>query len=117
MGLTVQYERGDFVQDFTLKDHFLQIKDPFLNNEDSRCVAARCDILNIFCKSGRDPQPCIFDIISISSIIHEDKPLIYRQVRTDQVSRDTGFYEVHLQNSAPNSKAKYITYIKLLLCA
>lgn len=56
------------------------------------------------------PQPCIFDIITISSIILEDKPLIYRRVRTDQVSRDTGAF-------TERSKDKHITYIKLLLCA
>lgn len=74
-------------------------------------------IVNLFCKSCRVSQPCIFDIISISSIIHQDKPLIYRQVRTDQVNRDTGFYKVHLQNSTPKSRDKHITYIKLLLSA
>lgn len=114
----MQYGCGDFFAGFYIKRSlFLQLKDPFLNNEDSRFVAVRCDTLNLFCKSCRVPQPCIFDIISISSIIHEDKPLIYRQVRTDQVSRDTGFYKVHLQNSASNSKDKHTTYIKLLLCA
>lgn len=79
-------------------------------------MALRCDIVNLFCKSCRVLQPCIFDIISISSIIHQDKPLIYRQVRTDQVNWDTGFYKVHLENS-PNSEDKHIIYIKLLLCA
>lgn len=94
---------GDLLQDFAVKEHgvfFPRLKDPFLNNDDGCCVAARCDVLNLFYKSCRVPEPCIFDIISISSIIHKDKPLIYRQVRTDQVSLDTGFYKVHLQNSA-----------------
>jgi len=39
---------------------FYQLKDPFLNNKDRRCVAARWDVLNIFCKSCWVPQPCIF---------------------------------------------------------
>lgn len=57
----------------------------------------------------RVPQPRIFDIISISSIILKDKLLIYRRGRTDQVSQETGaFTEL--------SKDKNITYVKLLLC-
>lgn len=68
------------------------LKDLFFNNEDSRVSAARCDILKSFCMSRRVPQPCIFDIISISSIIHEDKLIIYRHVSTDQVRGDFTFY-------------------------
>lgn len=91
-----------FCAQFPLKDHYMFTAiDPFSHNEDSHCVAARYYTVNLFCKPCMVPQPCIFDTISISSIIHGDKPLIYRQVGTDQVNRDTGFYKVHLQNSTP----------------
>lgn len=57
-------------------------------------------------KSSRVPQPCIFDIMSISSIILEDKPLIYRRVRTDEVSRDTGaFTELRVDNHETNTQS------------